>query len=172
MKPEEVLRIVDAIHLDKNIDKEIVFEGIEAARSAGFKRIKLNSVVQKGRNDDEILDLVEFAIERGLDISFIEEMPLGSVSSHQRQITFCSSDEVRERIEARHTLVRSSHATGGPSRYWQVAGSETQVGFISPHKGLEDLLFCFSGLEIFGFQAFQWAGVFPELLFIFLLPGF
>ena len=77
---------------------------------------------------------MEFAIERGLDISFIEEMPLGSVSSHQRQITFCSSDEVRERIEARHTLVRSSHATGGPSRYWQVAGSETQVGFISPHS--------------------------------------
>ncbi len=111
-----------------------MLEGIEAARSAGFKRIKLNSVVQKGRNDDEILDLVEFAIERGLDISFIEEMPLGSVSSHQRQITFCSSDEVRERIEARHTLVRSSHATGGPSRYWQVAGSETQVGFISPHS--------------------------------------
>ena len=111
-----------------------VLEGIEAARSAGFKRIKLNSVVQKGRNDDEILDLVEFAIERGLDISFIEEMPLGSVSSHQRQITFCSSDEVRERIEARHTLVRSSHATGGPSRYWQVAGSETQIGFISPHS--------------------------------------
>ncbi|WP_312143537.1 MULTISPECIES: GTP 3',8-cyclase MoaA [Stutzerimonas stutzeri subgroup] len=111
-----------------------VLAGIEAARAVGFKRIKLNSVVQKGRNDDEILDLVEFAIERGLDISFIEEMPLGSVSSHQRQITFCSSDEVRERIEARHTLVRSSHATGGPSRYWQVAGSETQVGFISPHS--------------------------------------
>ena len=72
-----------------------VLAGIEAARAVGFKRIKLNSVVQKGRNDDEILDLVEFAIERGLDISFIEEMPLGSVSSHQRQITFCSRSEER-----------------------------------------------------------------------------
>ncbi|MCW3147891.1 GTP 3',8-cyclase MoaA [Stutzerimonas stutzeri] len=111
-----------------------VLAGIEVARQAGFRRIKLNSVIQKGRNDDEVLDLVDFAVARGLDISFIEEMPLGSVSSHQRQITFCSSDEVRERIEARHNLVRSSHSTGGPSRYWQVAGTETQVGFISPHS--------------------------------------
>ncbi|MGH8352387.1 MAG: GTP 3',8-cyclase MoaA [Pseudomonas sp.] len=113
---------------------EQVLQGIEAARAAGFSRIKLNSVVQKGRNDDEVLDLVEFAVARGLDISFIEEMPLGSISSHSREATFCSSDEVRHRIEQRHTLVRSSRATGGPSRYWQVVGSDTRVGFISPHS--------------------------------------
>lgn len=111
-----------------------VVQGIDAAIDAGFSRIKLNSVIQKGRNDDEVLDLVNFAVERGLDISFIEEMPLGNVSSHEREITFCSSDEVRERIEVGHQLVRSSHTTGGPSRYWQVAGTETQVGFISPHS--------------------------------------
>lgn len=111
-----------------------VLAGIEAARSAGFRRIKLNTVVQKGRNDDEVLDLVDFAIVRGLDISFIEEMPLGNVSSHRREQTFCSSDEVRSRIEARHALVRSSKVTGGPSRYWQVVGTDTQVGFISPHS--------------------------------------
>lgn len=111
-----------------------VLAGIEAARAAGFSRIKLNSVVQKGRNDDEVLDLVEFAIERGLDISFIEEMPLGSISSHRREETLCSSDEVRQRIEQRFALECSSHVTGGPSRYWQVVGSETRVGFISPHS--------------------------------------
>ncbi|MDQ7986845.1 GTP 3',8-cyclase MoaA [Pseudomonas sp. G34] len=111
-----------------------VLAGIDAAAAAGFKRIKLNSVVQTGRNDDEVLGLVEYAMARGLDISFIEEMPLGSVVSHQREQTFCSSDVVRERIEARHTLVRSSHVTGGPSRYWQVSGSDTRVGFISPHS--------------------------------------
>ncbi|MNG10424.1 Cyclic pyranopterin monophosphate synthase [compost metagenome] len=91
-------------------------------------------MIQKGRNDDEVLDLVEFAIARGLDISFIEEMPLGSVSSHQRGQTFCSSDEVRQRIEVRHALVRSSQQTGGPSRYWRVQGTGTHVGFISPHS--------------------------------------
>ena len=113
---------------------EQVLAGIEAARAAGFAKIKLNSVVQKGRNDDEVLDLVEFAVARGLDISFIEEMPLGDISSHRREQTYCSSDEVRQRIEQRYALVRSSKRTGGPSRYWQVAGSDTQVGFISPHS--------------------------------------
>lgn len=111
-----------------------VLAGIDAAAAAGFKRIKLNSVVQTGRNDDEVLGLVEYAMARGLDISFIEEMPLGSVVSHQREQTFCSSEVVRERIEQRHSLVRSSHVTGGPSRYWQVSGSDTRVGFISPHS--------------------------------------
>lgn len=111
-----------------------VLAGIDAARAVGFDRIKLNSVVQSGRNDDEVLELVEFAIDRGLDISFIEEMPLGSVVSHSREQTFCSSDEVRQRIEQRHSLLRSSAVTGGPSRYWQVVGSDTRVGFISPHS--------------------------------------
>lgn len=113
---------------------EQVLAGIEAAQAAGFRRVKLNSVVQKGRNDDEVLDLVEFAIARGLDISFIEEMPLGAVSGHRRQQTFCSSDELRRRIEQRHALLRSSRRTGGPSRYWQVAGTQTHIGFISPHS--------------------------------------
>lgn len=111
-----------------------VLQGIEAARAAGFRRIKLNTVVQKGRNDDEVEELVAFAVERGLDISFIEEMPLGSISSHERKITLCTSDEVRERVAGRFQLLPSSHRTGGPSRYWQVVGSETQVGFISPHS--------------------------------------
>lgn len=91
-------------------------------------------MVQKGRNDDEVQDLVAFAVERGLDISFIEEMPLGSVSSHERKVTLCTSEEVRERVEQRFQLLPSSYRTGGPSRYYQVVGSETQVGFISPHS--------------------------------------
>ncbi|CAN7577392.1 GTP 3',8-cyclase MoaA [Aquipseudomonas alcaligenes] len=111
-----------------------VLAGIDAARAAGFRRIKLNTVVQKGRNDDEVEDLVAFAVERDLDISFIEEMPLGSISSHERKVTLCTSEEVRERVEQRFQLLLSSHRTGGPSRYWQVIGSNTQVGFISPHS--------------------------------------
>ncbi|BAN47647.1 GTP 3',8-cyclase MoaA [Metapseudomonas resinovorans] len=111
-----------------------VLAGIDAARAAGFSRIKLNTVVQKGRNDDEVEDLVGFAVARGLDISFIEEMPLGSVSSHERKVTLCTSDEVRERVAQRFQLLPSSYRSGGPSRYYQVVGSGTQVGFISPHS--------------------------------------
>jgi cyclic pyranopterin phosphate synthase len=113
---------------------EQVLAGINAARAAGFQRIKLNTVVQKGRNDDEVQALVAFAVAQQLDISFIEEMPLGSISSHSREHTLCSSDEVRERIQQRFQLLPSSHRTGGPSRYWQVVGSDTRVGFISPHS--------------------------------------
>ncbi|TBW09616.1 GTP 3',8-cyclase MoaA [Azotobacter chroococcum subsp. isscasi] len=128
LRPERFAAFTRRDRLDQ------VLAGIDAARAAGFARLKLNSVIQKGRNDDEVLELVEFAVARGLDISFIEEMPLGGISSHRRSETLCSSDEVRRRIEERFTLVRSSHVSGGPSRYWQVVGSQTQVGFISPHS--------------------------------------
>ncbi|MDZ3993478.1 GTP 3',8-cyclase [Pseudomonas sp. Teo4] len=61
--------------LTRTGDLSQVIAGIDAARSAGFRRTKLNCVVLKGRNDDELVDLVRFAIDRELDITFIEEMP-------------------------------------------------------------------------------------------------
>lgn len=111
-----------------------VIDGIRAARDAGFERIKLNAVILKGRNDDEVLDLVEFARREGVDISFIEEMPLGEVSDHSRAETFCSSDEVRALIEARYPLQPTNESTLGPSRYFRMPDSNSRVGFISPHS--------------------------------------
>lgn len=111
-----------------------VMAGIDAAIGAGFDRIKLNAVVMKGRNDDEVLDLVEYAREKGVDVSFIEEMPLGDISEHDRAEAYCSSDEVREIIEQRYALQPSTERTAGPSRYFRMSGSETRVGFISPHS--------------------------------------
>ncbi|WP_299316707.1 GTP 3',8-cyclase MoaA [uncultured Halomonas sp.] len=111
-----------------------VIDGIRAAREAGFQRIKLNAVILKGRNDDEVLDLVDFARRERLDISFIEEMPLGDVSDHRRDETFCSSDEVQARIETRYRLLPTTESTLGPSRYFRMADSESRVGFISPHS--------------------------------------
>ena len=111
-----------------------VLAGIEAARAAGFERIKLNCVVQKGHNDDEVCELVEYALARGLDISFIEEMPLGSISSHDRAQTLCSSDEVRARLAEHWQLTPSLERSGGPSRYYRVDGLPSRIGFISPHS--------------------------------------
>ncbi|TCK05966.1 GTP 3',8-cyclase MoaA [Marinobacterium mangrovicola] len=111
-----------------------VLSGIEAAKSAGFKRIKLNAVVLKGRNDDEVLDLVDFARRGGLDITFIEEMPLGQISEHGRAESYCSSDELRELIGSRYSLLDSTENTGGPSRYFRMADSASRIGFISPHS--------------------------------------
>jgi cyclic pyranopterin phosphate synthase len=115
-------------------DLSKVLRGIEAARTAGFQRLKLNTVILKHRNEDEILDLVSFVVARGMDISFIEEMPLGLVDDHDRALTFYSSDQVRRDIETRYRLLPSTETTGGPARYFQVADTNSRVGFISPHS--------------------------------------
>jgi len=111
-----------------------VLQGINAAIEAGFERIKLNAVVMRGNNDDEVLDLVEFARDKAIDIAFIEEMPLGTIESHDRAVTYCSSDEVREIIEQRYPLTHSPQKTAGPSRYYSMPNHGTRVGFISPHS--------------------------------------
>ena len=111
-----------------------VLAGIEAASSAGFARVKLNAVVMQGRNADEVVDLVDFAVNRGLDISFIEEMPLGEVG-RSRGESFCSSDWVRERIAERYSLVDSAEQSGGPARYVRLKDfPDSRIGFISPHS--------------------------------------
>ena len=111
-----------------------VLEGIAAAQAAGFQRMKINAVILNGRNDDEILDLLEFCISHSLDISYIEEMPLGLIDEHDRALTYCSSDKVRSIISERYALNDSSENTAGPSDYYQIEGSTIRVGFISPHS--------------------------------------
>jgi cyclic pyranopterin phosphate synthase len=110
-----------------------VLAGIDAAKQAGFKRIKLNAVIMKGRNDDEIVDLAQFAIDNDLDISYIEEMPLGQVT-HSRNESYCSSDEVLATLQKHFDLQSSIANTGGPSRYYKAAGTNSKIGFISPHS--------------------------------------
>jgi len=128
LNPERFKRLTRTGNLSKVID------GIHAAQDAGFERIKLNAVILRGRNDDEVLDLVDFARDEQLDISFIEEMPLGDVSDHSRGETFYSSDDVQTRIESRYALMPSPETTLGPSRYFRMADSQSRVGFISPHS--------------------------------------
>jgi len=115
-------------------DLDKVIAGIDAAVQAGIENIKINAVVLKGRNDHEVLDLVEFVRDRNIDISFIEEMPLGEISSHDRAQTYCSSDDLLAMIRDEYTLTRSTLNTGGPSQYWSMADSPSKIGFISPHS--------------------------------------
>lgn len=115
-------------------DLKKVLTGIDAARDAGFDRLKLNAVILKGRNDDEILDLIDFIRDKHIDISFIEEMPLGNISEHDRALSFISSEQIRNQIEARYALTPTTENTGGPSRYFRMADSTSRIGFISPHS--------------------------------------
>ena len=111
-----------------------VLAGIDAAREAGFERLKLNVVVMHGRNADEVPALVDFALGRGLDISFIEEMPLGQVG-RERGESYCSSEWVRQRIAEHYSLIDSAEHSGGPARYVRVQGhAHSRIGFISPHS--------------------------------------
>ncbi|WP_269687027.1 MULTISPECIES: GTP 3',8-cyclase MoaA [Halopseudomonas] len=115
-------------------DLQQVLDGIEAARDAGFERVKLNTVVLKGRNHDEVQALAAYALERGLDITFIEEMPLGEVG-RERGEAYCSSDEVRSLLAERYRLIDSAENSGGPARYLRVDGyPDSRIGFISPHS--------------------------------------
>ena len=111
-----------------------VLRGIRAAQAAGFQRLKLNAVILKGRNHYEVTDLARFAVDNGLDISYIEEMPLGVIGDHDRAEAYYSSEAIRADLAQTLTLIPSTESTGGPSRYYRIPGSETRIGFISPHS--------------------------------------
>jgi len=128
LKPDRFKLITRVGNLNK------VLDGIDMALQQSFKRIKINSVIMKHRNHDEVPDLVQFAINRNMDISFIEEMPLGIISDHQRRETYYSSDELANDLSAHYDLIPSSVSTGGPSRYYKISGTNTHVGLISPHS--------------------------------------
>jgi GTP 3',8-cyclase len=111
-----------------------VLRGIDAAKTAGFERIKINSVILKDKNHQEVADLVQFAVNKGIDISFIEEMPLGMVSQHDRSSAYYSSDCIKADLATQFSLLASTEKTGGPSVYYKVQDTDTRVGFISPHS--------------------------------------
>jgi GTP 3',8-cyclase len=127
LKPDRFKEITRTGNLDK------VLAGLQACISEGFEGIKLNTVLMRGINDDEAVDLVQFAIDHKIDISFIEEMPLGEVN-HTRDNTFISNADTLKLLQSKYSLLPSTINTGGPARYWQVADSKTKVGFISPHS--------------------------------------
>lgn len=123
-------------HLTRFGNLEQVLAGIDAAVAAGFAGIRLNAVILRGRNEDEVIDLVAFARTRGIDIAFIEEMPLGIIDEHNRAATFLSSDELRDLLREHYTLHAEDSPTqaAGPARFYRMPDSPSRVGFISPHS--------------------------------------
>jgi GTP 3',8-cyclase len=127
LKPERFKQITRTGDLNK------VLDGLQASIDAGFEGIKLNTVLMRGSNENETGDLVRFAIDKKIDISFIEEMPLGDVN-HNRENTFVSNADTLALLQSQYSLLPSTHNSGGPARYWQVAGTPTKIGFISPRS--------------------------------------
>jgi cyclic pyranopterin phosphate synthase len=108
-----------------------VLRGLAAARDAGFAPIKLNMVVMKGVNDDEVEAMVQFCIEQGYTLRFIETMPMGSTGRDAAD-HYLDLRVVRERLERRFDLVDAVMPGGGPAKYVQVAGTDLKLGFITP----------------------------------------
>ena len=115
-------------------DLHQVLSGIQAVKAAGFEHTKINAVILKDRNHLEVNDLVQYAVDNEIDISFIEEMPLGIVGQHDRSEAYYSSALIQADLAQKFSLVPSVEKTGGPSNYFKVSGTQTRVGFISPHS--------------------------------------
>jgi len=125
LKPERFAAITGGGRLDK------VLDGLTTARTTGFTPIKLNMVVMRGVNDDEVEDMVRFCLEHGFTLRLIETMPMGDTG---RAATdhYLDLQVVRRRLAEKFELLPSVMPHGGPARYVQVAGTDLKIGFITP----------------------------------------
>ena len=111
-----------------------VLEGIEAAKKAGFDPVKINTVIMRGINDDEILDFAKMTYKERGHVRFIELMPFKGVAE------FVPSVELRQHISLLGKLEPCTSITGnGPAIYYRLLGAKGTIGFISP---LTELSFC------------------------------
>jgi cyclic pyranopterin phosphate synthase len=118
---------------------ELVLQGIEAARAARIPRIKLNTVLMRGINEQEILPLVEFAAERQLLLRFIELMPV-SLPEVLNEENFFPVADAQRLIATRTALIPTEQRFGnGPARYFNLPEFGSTVGFIG---ALTNLHFC------------------------------
>ncbi len=108
-----------------------VLDGIDAAQAAGLK-VKINAVALKGTNDDEVHKMVQWCGERGMDLTFIEVMPMGDIGNEDRLDQYWSLKDVRTELASQWTLTDSEFNSGGPARYVRVGETGQRIGFITP----------------------------------------
>jgi cyclic pyranopterin phosphate synthase len=108
-----------------------VLDGIEAAQKAGL-RVKINAVALKGFNEDELFDLQAWCADRGMDLTFIEVMPMGDLGNEDRLDQYWSLKDLRARLAERFTLTDLAERTGGPARYVRLEETGQKIGFITP----------------------------------------
>ena len=110
---------------------EKVIEGLMAAKAAGFGPIKINMVLMKDVNDNEVEDMVAFCIEHNFTLRFIETMPVGDMGRDATQ-HFVNLQDIKQRLAQRFDLIPGVMPGGGPARYMQVANTRINIGFITP----------------------------------------
>ena len=108
---------------------DAVLEGLMAAQRAGFGPIKINMVVLRGINDDEIDAMAAFCIDNAFVLRLIEAMPVGDSG---RSAQFADLQPIRERLQKRFALLDAMIPGGGPARYLKSPDGRFSVGFITP----------------------------------------
>ena len=108
-----------------------VLAGLMAAKAAGFTPIKINMVVMKDINEDEVEAMVNFCIEHDFTLRFIETMPMGDTGRDAAD-HYVDLQTVRAKLEQHFDLVPGVMSGGGPARYMQVVGTDLRIGFITP----------------------------------------
>ena len=113
-------------------DLNTVWAGVEAAEAAGLRPLKINAVVTRGFNDEEVVDLARLSLERDWEIRFIELMPFAGEADFA-QNAVVSSAETRQRIEAALGPLYELPGYDGhdPARPFRLAGARGSIGFIS-----------------------------------------
>src|SRR6059058_1813283 len=134
--------------LDRHVYSEItgrdlhaqVLAGIDAAITAGFDQIKLNTVLMRARNEDQLIPLIEFAASRNLILRFIEMMPV-STTDVLSENNFMSILEAKRLIESVYgsLIPETEFRTNGPATYYQIPGCKQRIGFIG---AMTNLHFC------------------------------
>lgn len=109
---------------------ERVMAGIDAALKAGLK-VKINAVALQGVNDHEFVPMIEWAHGKGMDLTFIEVMPLGDIEP-SRLDQYLPLSRVKADLMQHFTLIESDYATGGPARYVTAKETGGRIGFITP----------------------------------------
>jgi cyclic pyranopterin phosphate synthase len=108
-----------------------VLDGMEAARAAGLHPVKINTVLLRGQNDDEAVDLLAFAVDRGFELRFIEQMPLDAQHGWQRA-EMVTAGEILAALRTAFDLTPDDHDRGAaPAERWLVDGGPAAVGVIA-----------------------------------------
>jgi cyclic pyranopterin phosphate synthase len=125
LDPEKFRRITRWGDIDE------VWRGIRAAEEAGLRPLKLNCVVVRNFNDDDMVDLARLTLENDWEVRFIEMMPFGEVSDFQ-QTNVVTFGEMRARVEAAFgPLEEAGYDFVDPSRPFRIPGAMGTLGFIS-----------------------------------------
>lgn len=125
LKPDRFAFITGVDALDR------VLRSIEKAKEAGLDPVKVNTVIIKDFNDDEVLDFVDFAKKQQVHVRFIEFMPFGDKGLWDKSKIINSAD-LKSAIDEKYHLKGTANAQKGPARMFLVNGSEGTIGFISP----------------------------------------